>query len=185
MGTRGSRPPRDVSELSEEEREARYQERMALEEMRQKGREEEIARRKEYEKQKRQYRKTFTKKEREAVYKKYNGHCAYCGCEMDIKDMHIDHAASVAGYYYGIKESMEKIQEGTLNDIDNLMPSCRQCNFYKSILNIEHFRYKLKEILQRTCVNTFQAKLAMKYGMLEKHEWDGKFYFEKVEDTIS
>ena len=24
---------------------------------------------------------------RQAVYAKYNGHCAYCGCEIDYKDM--------------------------------------------------------------------------------------------------
>ena len=28
---------------------------------------------------------------RHAVYAKYNGHCAYCGCEIDYKDMQIDH----------------------------------------------------------------------------------------------
>lgn len=28
---------------------------------------------------------------RQAVYAKYNGHCAYCGCEIDYNDMQVDH----------------------------------------------------------------------------------------------
>ena len=30
---------------------------------------------------------SFSKKKREAVYAKYDGHCAYCGRAIDIKDM--------------------------------------------------------------------------------------------------
>ena len=36
-------------------------------------------------------RKTIPKKIRQIVYDKYNGHCAYCGCELEYKDMQIDH----------------------------------------------------------------------------------------------
>lgn len=32
---------------------------------------------------------SFSKKKREAVYAKYDGHCAYCGRAIDIKDMRI------------------------------------------------------------------------------------------------
>lgn len=30
---------------------------------------------------------SFSKKKREAVYAKYDGHCAYCGRAIDIKDI--------------------------------------------------------------------------------------------------
>ncbi len=33
---------------------------------------------------------SFSKKKREAVYAKYDGHCAYCGRAIDIKDMQVD-----------------------------------------------------------------------------------------------
>ena len=36
----------------------------------------------------------FSKKTREEVYKKYDGHCAYCGKKIEIKDMQIDHMYS-------------------------------------------------------------------------------------------
>ena len=32
----------------------------------------------------------MTKKERELIFNKYNGKCAYCGCELK-KGWHIDH----------------------------------------------------------------------------------------------
>lgn len=32
-------------------------------------------------------RKNFTKAERELVYQKYDKHCAYCGKELEYKDM--------------------------------------------------------------------------------------------------
>jgi len=28
---------------------------------------------------------------RQNVYNKYNGHCAYCGCHINYKDMQVDH----------------------------------------------------------------------------------------------
>lgn len=34
---------------------------------------------------------SFGKKTREAVYAKYDGHCAYCGRSIDIRDMQVDH----------------------------------------------------------------------------------------------
>lgn len=36
----------------------------------------------------------FNKLVREKVYQKYNGHCAYCGCELQYKDMQVDHIES-------------------------------------------------------------------------------------------
>ena len=34
------------------------------------------------------------KETRQLVYEKYNGHCAYCGCSIDIKEMQVDHFIS-------------------------------------------------------------------------------------------
>ena len=35
--------------------------------------------------------KTISKKTRVAVYEKYDGHCAYCGKEIEYKNMQLDH----------------------------------------------------------------------------------------------
>ena len=40
-------------------------------------------------------RRKLTKDERMAVYEKTNGHCAYCGCELEYKDMQVDHVIPI------------------------------------------------------------------------------------------
>lgn len=134
-----------------------------------------------YLEEQRKKRKVFTKKERQIVYEKYDGHCAYCGCELELKDMQIDHIVPVGLSSYGNKESQCLIDEGKINELNNLLPACRQCNFYKGMRGLDGFRSRLKDTLWNTCTDTFQARLAMKYGMIVKHEWDGKFYFEQKE----
>lgn len=36
-------------------------------------------------------RKPIPKSVRKQVYAKYNGHCAYCGCEIPEKGFNVDH----------------------------------------------------------------------------------------------
>ena len=129
-------------------------------------------------------RKPIPKKTRQEVYEKYEGHCAYCGKEINIKDMQVDHAIPFAGEWYGRnrKEVADMIEDGSINDISNLMPACRSCNFYKGGGDIESFRYKIQVQLSVSCRSTFQTRLAIQYGMIEYHPWDGKFYFEKCNE---
>lgn len=114
-------------------------------------------------------RKPIPKKIREQIYQKYDGHCAYCGCKLEYKDMQVDHVTSV--FYYN----------GT-NDIDNLMPSCRMCNFYKSTFPLEDFRKNL-ETLHNRLKKTFIYRLALKYNLIEEHQSKVVFYFEKYEEN--
>ena len=69
----------------------------------------------------------FSKRVREKVYQKYNGHCAYCGCELQYKDMpavfhrkngkpwkvtillpDFMHLVSIQREYYRLIEQLEK-----------------------------------------------------------------------------
>lgn len=125
-------------------------------------------------------RKQLSKKTRRLVYEKYGGHCAYCGCEMEYGDMQVDHMETFGHAIYKTSDKAVKmVEDGSIDDIRNLMPSCRQCNFYKGINNLEQFRDSIKYTLSCTCKQSFQVRLAMKYGILAYTEWDGKFYFEK------
>ena len=114
-------------------------------------------------------RKPIPKSIREQVYQKFDGHCAYCGCKLEYKDMQVDHVKSV--FYYN----------GT-NDIDNLLPSCRMCNFYKSTFTLEEFRKNLQTLHERL-QKTFIYRLALKYGLIEEHKKKIKFYFEKEKEN--
>ena len=107
----------------------------------------------------------ISKKIREEVYRKYDGHCAYCGREIAYKDMQVDHVISVYG------------KDGS-NDLDNLMPTCRMCNFYKSTFTLEEFRKQL-ETLHERLRKPFIYRLALKYGLVEENRKKIKFYFER------
>ena len=68
-------------------------------------------------------RKQLTKAERKAVYEKYNGHCAYCGCEIPFKGFHVDHMNCIRNYEY-----LEEFTGIDVHSIDNYMPACGSCN---------------------------------------------------------
>lgn len=102
---------------------------------------------------------------RQQVYDKCNGHCAYCGREIAYKDMQVDH---VIPRYNGGKD-----------DVENLLPSCRMCNFRKGTLSIEHFRKEIEYQAEVVC-KTFQGRISFAYGLIERKNKPIKFYFEKL-----
>ena len=116
----------------------------------------------------------MTKINREEVHKKLNGHCGYCGKEITIKEMQVDHVIpkwkKIQSFH-----NLEKI-----NDFANLMPSCRRCNHYKRGDGLEEFRKKmitLHERIEKEYIN----KVAIDFGIINLTPFDGVFYFEKYE----
>lgn len=110
-------------------------------------------------------RTAIPKSIREKVYQKYGGHCAYCGAEIEYNDMQIDHLHSVRNY-------------GENNDFENLMPSCRQCNHYKSTLSLDRFRREVGKIGGRLN-SVYIYRLAKAYGLVFENPKEIKFYFEE------
>nr|DAU32961.1 MAG TPA: RECOMBINATION ENDONUCLEASE VII [Caudoviricetes sp.] len=100
---------------------------------------------------------------RQRVYNKYSGHCAYCGKEIKIEDMQIDHI-------------VPQKQHGS-DDIENLNPSCRLCNHYKRAKNIEQYRKYISTLIERV-KKIYIVRVALKYDILKSFDWSGKFYFE-------
>lgn len=105
----------------------------------------------------------MNKQKRVDVYAKYNGCCAYCGEKLTIKQMQVDHITA-------------KVKGGT-DEIENLNPSCRQCNFYKDTFSVEGFRERLSTIIERVR-KPFIVRLAEKYGLISFNKIDIKFHFE-------
>ena len=110
-------------------------------------------------------RKPIPKPIRIQVYNKYSGHCAYCGCELEYKDMQVDHINPL--YWHN-----------GANDIENYNPACRTCNFYKSTYTIEKFRERLQTLHERLEKN-FIYRLAKNFGIVKENDAPVKFYFEK------
>lgn len=122
-------------------------------------------------------RKQLSKKIREAVYMKCNKHCAYCGCELPkLADMQVDHIESV--WHSELKGAEVD------NSVNNLLPACRQCNFYKSTMSIELFRERLRDTMLVNLRKNFNFRLALKYGFVAetgKSTLPIKFYYELMD----
>lgn len=108
----------------------------------------------------------FSKKAKMIIHEKTKGKCAYCGCDLELKKMQIDHIVPIEVL-------------GT-NDLENLLPSCRMCNFYKSTSHIDRFRNKVETIVERL-EKLFIFRLAIKYGIVEIKNQKIQFEFERIE----
>lgn len=54
-------------------------------------------------------RKKLSNTERQKIYDKCKGHCAYCGCELEYRDMQVDHVIP--------------LRRGGSDDVDNMLPA--------------------------------------------------------------
>lgn len=115
-------------------------------------------------------RKRFNQKSRLEIWQKFNGHCAYCGIEITVKSMQVDHIQPI-------------VFKGS-DLIENLNPSCKECNNYKCHAGLELFRTYTKQMLNDKLHYLFKSKtkmqVAINFGVIELKKWDGKFYFEKL-----
>ena len=103
--------------------------------------------------------------DRQVVYAKYKGRCAYCGKEISIKDMQVDH--------------MIPQRSGGTDDIANLMPSCRLCNHYKRANSIERFREAISTIPVKLDEREYIYKVGIAYGFFDNKQKEVKFWFEQ------
>lgn len=120
--------------------------------------------------------KAIPKKTRLKLYDKYNHRCAYCGCDLEYKDMQVDHVKSV----YTNLDLRETMTEKEMYDEENFMPACRQCNFYKSTMTVEDFRKRLQTTMMNNLRKNFGYRLAVKYGLVEEKTKNIVFYFETL-----
>lgn len=134
---------------------------------------------------------------RQKIYGKYNGHCAYCGKEIEYKDMQVDHlvpqrimkgiraeAWAKCEWTQRDKERYGEYKPTGVNDENNLMPSCRRCNHYKRGHALNEFRYYMITLIDRV-KDIYIVKVALDYGIIEeKEQWNGKFYFDKFDDNL-
>lgn len=106
----------------------------------------------------------MNKKLREQVYQKYGGRCAYCGKEITLKQMQVDH---IHPQYLGGND-----------DYDNLNPSCRVCNNWKLTHSVEQFRYEIEMQIDRLRLRSANFRMAERYGLVEITRKPVIFWFE-------
>ncbi len=117
-------------------------------------------------------RKSFTPKQRKTVYEKTGGRCAYCGEPIAIKQMQVDH---IVPYQFG-----EHVEGCDVNDIENLLPACRPCNYIKSSMSIERFRIYVEGIPATLGRDSVTYRNAVRFGMIADLKRPCIFYFETL-----
>jgi len=117
--------------------------------------------------------------DREEIYNKCNGHCAYCGVEITIKQMQVDHIEPHWRTLTETQAQKSKIKKGS-HEIENLNPSCSRCNKWKSTYSLESFRNVIETSLVRLERDTPNFRLARDYGLLTETPKKIKFYFEII-----
>ena len=124
--------------------------------------------------------------DRKTILNKFDGHCAYCGCELLYKDMQVDHLISQRNFWGDVKnkfrvpEFLKHLGEWDCNHPDNLFPSCRVCNNWKSVFDIETFRSEISKQLERLNKNHANYRFAKRYGLIQETPKPIVFYFELV-----
>ena len=126
----------------------------------------------------------MAQKNRELIFNKYNGRCAYCGCELQ-KGWHVDELLPVRRNFKWNAAKTKYVYDGTCEHperlhIDNQMPSCPSCNINKHSMSLEDFRNLIKGFIISLNRDSTQYKIAKRYGLVfEITEPEVVFYFEK------
>lgn len=124
---------------------------------------------------------------RKTVHQKYDGRCAYCGQEITLKQMQVDHVIPKRHYseQHGcLIVKAKKFTEYGLNDIRNLNPACRPCNNRKSACTLEEFREEISEQVRRLRRDSNQFRLAERFGLVEAIDKPVIFWFERDNDQL-
>lgn len=92
----------------------------------------------------------------------FDGRCAYCGRSIFKEEFQVDHKISLHNHGE--------------DSFSNLLPSCRECNYYKRGSNPEGFKNKLRAASKRRSNRDFVNRLLNFYGK----DWNGSFLFEQT-----
>lgn len=130
----------------------------------------------------------LTKKQRKLVWDKSGGFCWYCGCNIPLESRwHADHVEPViresAYRVFGILRCIIKTgeQRRPENDkIENIVPSCAQCNNFKLTFSIEEFRKEIEAQVERGRKSSVNFRTAERFGLIElNNNPKVLFWFEK------
>lgn len=151
----------------------------------------------------------MNKHDRQIIYDKYGGRCAYCGEPLQ-KGWHVDEIVPVRRKYKYINshwknkitgekspirmENMARseweyipaknVPDGCYNpenyNLDNQNPACASCNINKHEMPLEDFRKLIAGFMKHLNERSTQYKIAKRYGLIVETGIDVKFYFETI-----
>jgi hypothetical protein len=125
------------------------------------------------------------KYDRQKVYNKFGGLCAYTGKPLG-EDWQVDHITPVK--YFVWRQS-----KTDPNCLDNLVPCLRRLNHYKRCKDLEEWRHyiltlhlRLAKLLKKTRVKRTESRkvylldVAEAFGITAEKPFNGLFYFETL-----
>lgn len=113
------------------------------------------------------------KSDREKIYNKYNGRCAYCGEKLKPR-WHVDHIEPIIR---DLKDS-SKCEYPERDILSNFNPSCPRCNILKSSLSIEQFRVNIAKMVESLNKYSVQYQVSSRYNLVKETNNDVIFFFE-------
>jgi len=127
-----------------------------------------------------------SKAERELILNKYGQRCAYCGRELVLKTMQVDHLKPIMRksiYQNGKSVKADGCYFPEHDTLENKMPSCRLCNYHKHTFSLEEFINEIQKKVER--IKSSNIKLLEQYGLINFNQCDTvEFYFEKYMRTM-
>ena len=127
------------------------------------------------------------KADRQKIFDKYGGRCAYCGCELQ-KGWHVDELQPVRRnkVWNQVKMRWEIKKEKPFEHperltIENQNPSCASCNINKHSDSLEQFRNNIAAYMKHLNEISTQYKIAKRYGLIQETGAEVKFYFETIQ----
>ncbi|MGK0413231.1 MAG: 5-methylcytosine-specific restriction endonuclease McrA [Polaribacter sp.] len=129
----------------------------------------------------------MSKIDREIVFNKYGGKCAYCG--DSLKRMQVDHIIPQRNFLDSIKKNydipifLKHLKEDDLNHIDNLNPSCATCNNFKDTFSLRMFRKELEKQVNRAKKYSRNFRFALKFNQITETPKKIVFYFERLTNS--
>lgn len=127
------------------------------------------------------------KSDRQKIFDKYGGRCAYCGCELQ-KGWHVDEIEPVRRNSVWdfekrkwIPHPTKPMQHPERMCIENQNPACASCNINKHSEPLESFRASIKKYVQSLNLYSTQYKIAKRYGLIKETDIEVKFFFENFD----
>lgn len=151
------------------------------------------------------------KSDRQIIFDKYNGRCAYCG-EPLVKGWHVDELLPcrrkykyIASHWINLEtgentnsnravvrspEKWKYVASAYISDgcehperlvIKNQMPACASCNINKHSMSLEEFRSLISGFMKHLNELNTQYKIAKRYGLVKEDIKPIVFYFEQRE----
>ena len=111
-------------------------------------------------------RRKLSKAERIQIYDKCDHRCAYCGCDLEYKDMQVDHA--------------KPLRCGGVDEMSNMLPACRSCNHYKATLTVEKYRKHIDGIPDRLNRDSIPFAVGRRFGVVDENKKHVVFWFEEL-----